>query len=96
MFDGDDLALVLAGVGQRPDTGDVADRPQPLTGAHVRVDGDPVRVGLDADRLEADPLDARAPAGGDEQVVTAQLRVPELEHEFLAVATRRGRRARRG
>ena len=92
----DDLALVLAGVGQRPDTGDVADRPQPLAGAHVRVDGDPVGVGLDADGLEADPLDARAPAGGHQQVVTAQLRVPELEHEFLALSTRRARRRAEG
>jgi hypothetical protein len=50
-------------VGQRPDAGDVADRPQALAGAQVLVNTDPVRLGLDADRLQADPLDARAPAG---------------------------------
>ena len=73
MFDGDDLALVLADVGERPDPVDVADRPQALTGAQVRVDRDPVRVGLDADRLEADLADARAASGRHEHMVAAQL-----------------------
>jgi hypothetical protein len=35
---GDDLALVLADVGQRPEAGDVADRPRALAGAQVGVD----------------------------------------------------------
>ena len=70
----DDVALVLPDVGQRPDAGDVADRPQALARAQARVDGDAARVGLDADGLQAEPLDARAPAGGDEQPVAAQLR----------------------
>ena len=60
-------------MGQRPDAGDVSDRPQPLADAQVRVDRDPVRVGLDADGLQTDPLDPRPPAGRDEQPVAAQL-----------------------
>ncbi len=92
MFGGDDVALVLADVGQRPDAGDVADRPQPLAGAQPRVDRDAARVGLDADRLQADAVDARAPAGGDEQPVAAQLAaVVELEDVVLAVAPGGGR-----
>ena len=52
----------------------------------------PRRVGLDADRLQADAVDARAPAGGDEQAVAAQLAaVVELEDVVLAVAPRGGR-----
>ena len=39
----------------------------------MSVDGHAVRVRLDADSLEADPAHPRAPAGGDEQPVAAQL-----------------------
>ena len=61
-------------------------------GAQVRVDRDAARVGLHADRLQADPAGARAPAGGDEQVVTAQLAaVLEGQDVVLAVAPRGGR-----
>ena len=70
---GDDVALVLADMGERPDPGHIADRPQSLAGAQVGVDRDPVAVRLDADRLQAEPVDAWAPAGGDEQAVAAQL-----------------------
>ena len=84
---GDDLALVLADVGQRPGAVDVADRPEALVGdAQVVVDLDPVRVGLDPDRLQADALDPRAAAGGDEDAVAAQL---------AAVVERRARSPRR-
>src|SRR3954452_6758238 len=41
---GDDPALVLADVGQRPDAGHVADRPQALAGAHLCVDRDSAAV----------------------------------------------------
>lgn len=34
---------------------------------------DAVGVGVDADAVEAETIDPRTPAGGDEQVVTAQL-----------------------
>ena len=40
MFDGDDVALVLPDVRQRPDAGDVADRPQAVGRAQARVDRD--------------------------------------------------------
>ena len=78
-------ALVLADVGQRPDAGDVADRPQPLADAQLRVDRDAVRVGLDADGLEPDAVDARAPAGRDQQAVAAQL-APVVERQDVVVA----------
>ena len=58
----------------------VADGPQALTGPQVGVDRDPVAVRADADGLEAESVDARAPAGSDEQSVAAQ---------FVAVLERR-------
>ena len=69
----DHVTLVLADVGQRPDAGDVADRPQPLARPQVLVDLDAVRVDLDADRLQADSLDPRAPPRAHQQLVAAQL-----------------------
>ena len=81
--------LVLADVGQRPDAGDVADRPQALAGAQVRVDRNAAGVGDHAERLQADPVHARAPAGGHEQTVAAQLAaVTQLQDVVLAVAPR--------
>ena len=54
--------------------------------------GTPWASGVDADRLQADPVDTRAPAGGDEQPVAAQLAaVVEREDVVLAVSPRRGR-----
>ena len=95
---GDDAALVLADVGKRPDAGDVADRPQALAGAQVRVDRDAVGVGLDADGLQADPVHPRAPAGGDEQPVAAQLapvaRAPGRSPRRRAARRSRSRRGR--
>src|SRR6185437_12541161 len=83
----DDVALVLADVGERPDAVDVADRPQPLAGPQVLVDLDAARVGLDADRLQADALHPRPPPGRDEQPVAPLLAaVAEFEHELVAVA----------
>ena len=88
MFARDDLALVLADVGQRPDAGDVADRPQALARAQMCVDRDAPAVGFDADRLQPEPLDTRAPAGGHEQSIAAQLAtVVELQDVVLALAT---------
>ena len=89
---GDDVTLILAGVGQRPDAGDVADRPEAFTGAQASVDGNPVGVGFDADGLEADCVDPWSPARGYEQVAAAQLvAVLEREHELVAVSARGGR-----
>ena len=79
-------------MGQRPDAGDVADRPQPLAARRCASTGTPCGVRLDADGLEAEPVDARAPAGGDEQPVAAQLAaVVELEDVVVALAPRGGR-----
>ena len=58
-------------MGKQPHAGDVTDGPQTLTGAQVIVDRDAVGVGVDADAVEAETIDPRTPAGGDEQVVTA-------------------------
>ena len=58
----DDLALVLADVRQLPDAGDVADCPQPLATRIWASTGTPC-ASDDADRLQTDPLDARAPSG---------------------------------
>ena len=97
MFGRHDLALVLADVGERPDAGRRRRSPTaPRAARSCASTGMPWRVGLDADRLEADALDARAPAGGHEQAVAAQLAtVVELEDVVLAVAPGRGRARRR-
>ena len=51
------------------------------------VDGDAVAVGVDADRVEADPLYTGAPARGHEQVVAAQLStVLQCQDVIFAVA----------
>ena len=76
--------------GQMPVTSPIAHRRSPAR--RCASTGIPWRVGLDADGLQADPVDARAPAGGDEQAVAAQLAaVVELEDVVLAVAPRGGR-----
>ena len=46
---GGHAALVLAHVGERPDAGRVADRPQPVRDAHPVVHRDPLSRGLHAD-----------------------------------------------
>ena len=87
----DDLPLVLADVGQRPEPGDVADRPEVLRHAQVCVDRDAVGVRLDADGVEAEPLDPRPSPGGDQQPVAAQLPAVVEHHDVvLAVAPGRG------
>ena len=59
--------------------------------------GMPCAVGLDADRLQAEPVDARAPAGGDEQAVAAQLAaVVEVAGRSPRRRAARRSRARRG
>ncbi len=80
-----DPALVLADVGQRPDAGDVADRPDALARAHPRVDGDPAAAGREADGLEAEAAGPRPAPGRHEQAVAAQDgAVGELEHVLAA------------
>ena len=69
----DHVALVLADVGERPDPGDIANRPQAFARAHVLIDVDPVgsactrrsrarsrrRAGADRSRRAADHPVAR-------------------------------------
>src|SRR3954463_13785544 len=58
----------------------------------MRVDRYPAGVGLDADGVEADALDARATPGGDEDAIAAQLAaVVEREDVVVAIAARLGR-----
>ena len=45
-------------MGQRPDAGDITDRPQPLTPAKPQIDGDASPVGFDADGLQSNVGDA--------------------------------------
>ena len=56
-------------MGQLPDAVDVADRPQALARAQARVDRNSAVACFDADDVEADPIDARTAAGGDQQPV---------------------------
>lgn len=52
------------------------------------VNRDPVGAGLDADRLKADPLEARASAGAHEQPVAPQVRTT-IELQDILVPSRR-------
>ena len=89
---GNDLALVFADMGEQPHSRDVADAPQPRSGAQVRVDPDTVLVDRGAGCFQADPAGARAAAGGHQQVVAAQLAaVIQRQHKVRAVAPRGGR-----
>src|SRR5581483_9744065 len=86
------LALILADVCQLPDACDVADRPQPLARTHLRVDWDAARVRGDADGLEPDSLDARAPSGRHQQMIAAQVPpILESQDEVLPIAGGRDR-----
>jgi len=61
---------------------------EPLAGLS-RIDLDPAATRLDPDPLEAEPVGAWPPAGGDGQPIAAQLRaVGEVEHVVRAVAAR--------
>ena len=75
---------------QMPVTSPTAHRRSPAR--RCASTGTPRGVHFDADRLQAEPLDARPAAGGDEQAVAAQL-VPVVQHEhvLVAVASRFGR-----
>ena len=48
-------------MGQQPHAGDVADGPQALPGAQVRVDSDALRSGVGADRFQAGGYARRRP-----------------------------------
>src|SRR5947209_3203034 len=88
----DHVPLVLADVRQRPDAVDVADRPQAIARPHELVDLDAAGVDLNTHRLQADALDAGAPAGCDKQSVASQLAgVIEPQHILVAFPPCRGR-----
>ena len=87
---GDDLALVLADVGEQPNPGDVADGPQPLPGAQLRVDPDAMLVERGADRLQAKPGYPRTPARGRQQPVPAQFPVVLEDQDVVGTVTPRG------
>ena len=71
--------------------GRVADRPEAVRHAHPLVDGDSLPRGLHADRVEAEAVDTRSPAGRHEQAIAAQLVAPgELEDVLVAVAPHAG------
>ncbi len=65
--------------------GHVADRPNAFGGAAAFVDGDALGVRLDADRFQADALDAWRPAGRDEQLLPADLLAVAQRDHALAV-----------
>ena len=75
--------------GQMPVTSPIAHSRSPAR--RYSSTADPARVGLDADRLQADPCHARAAPGRHQQPVAALLAaVPELQDVVLAVAARGG------
>ena len=80
-------ALVLADVGEEPDAGDVADRPEPLTGPHRGVDIDLPGARIEPHRLEADVVHPWSPARRDEQPIPPDLAsLTEGEDVVVAVA----------
>ena len=72
-----------------PVTSPMAHRPSPAR--RWVSTGNAVPVGVDADRVEADPVHAGAPAGGDEQVVAAHL-AAVIEREDVVLGVAPGRR----
>ena len=76
--------------GQMPLTSPIAHRRSPAL--RRASTGIPRPVGYDADGLEAEPVDARTPAGGDQQPVAAQRpAVVEFQDVVLILAPRGGR-----
>lgn len=63
----DDAGLVQRDVREHDLARDVADRPDAASGAQPTVDRDRATGGLDARALEAEALDVRGAADGDEQ-----------------------------
>jgi hypothetical protein len=64
-----DPAVVLAHVGERPDRGDVPDRPHAVAGAHARINLNAAAVDFDPELLEPDVAHPRPAIGGDEQAL---------------------------
>jgi hypothetical protein len=80
------VALILAHMGERPDAVDIADGPQALARAEMLVHRDAVRVSRDADRLQPDPLHARAATSGHQQPVAPHFgSALEVQHIFVTL-----------
>ena len=70
-----DRGVVHRHVRERAAADDVADGPQPVAGDHPLVDLDAARRRVEADRLQADVVEVRRPAGRDEQLLEGELLV---------------------
>ena len=90
---GDDLTLVFPDMRQLPDAGHVTDRPQPLAGAHPRIDRDAAGFRGDSDGVKPDPLHTRPSSGRHQQMIPPQLpSILQLQDEVLTLARGRDRR----
>src|SRR4051794_11090627 len=82
---------LLSDIGERPDAGDVADRPHAIRDPHRRIERRGHAGRPRWRRFEPAGVDTRAPAGGDAHEAAAQLAaVAELRDVVPAVAARRG------
>src|SRR5207342_2430698 len=72
--------LVLAGVREHGNAGHVARGPHAVACAHALVDLDAAHRDLEAERLEAEPLDRGPPAGGDDQALAREGRAAFQTH----------------
>ena len=91
-----DRGLVHRHVREGALAGDVADRPEPVAGAHPPVGVDGPRGRVEADRLQAEVRQVGAAAGRDEQLVGLQRLAVHLDREVpVGVGHRRDRRRRR-
>src|SRR5580692_5288047 len=71
---------------QQSHAGDVADPPETVAEAQMSIDREAVRVGLNANSLEADAVDARTPSGRHEEVVAALLAaIVELQDVVIGI-----------
>ena len=91
---GEQAAVVVRGVGEGRDAGDVAAGPEVVVPDHAAtvVDLEGARSQVDAEQLEAEAVEVRDPPGGDEQALGADGRaVVEGGADGLSVALDPGR-----
>ena len=75
--------LVLPDVGEERDAGDVADRPDAVSGAAPLVDGDAVGIRIDSDRFQAQFLRASPTSARDDEDLAAHLVAVLEAHDAL-------------
>ena len=92
---GDHITLVLADVGQRPQSSDVSDRPQTFRRSQLRVDWHSVGIRCYSNGLEAHASDSGAPTGRNEKPVAAQF-AAVIQHHDVVLAVPPGGGDRRG